>query len=117
MSTSHSAEFIAEMRQKLEAEQRDLQKRLGIIAHKGEESGFEADFVEYGRNDEENANEIADTVALSATTEAMEARLKEIEEALERVEKGAYGVSDSGELIPEGRLRANPAATTTIGSK
>lgn len=110
----HSAAFIEQMRQKLQQEKTELNQRLGHIAHKSEEAGFEADFPDYGRNEEENANEVADAVALSATTEAMESRLKEVEEALERIEKGAYGIASSGELIPEGRLRANPAATTTV---
>lgn len=111
---AHPAKFIEEMRQKLVQEKTELEQRLGRIAHKSEDVGFEADFPDYGRNDEENANEVADAVVLSATTEAMESRLKEVEEALERMNDGTYGLTDSGEVIPEGRLRANPAATTTV---
>jgi RNA polymerase-binding transcription factor DksA len=110
---AHSPEFIAEMKQRLEAEREMLAKELKTVAH--EQAGdFTADFPDYGRNEEDNATEMADFVATAATTEATEARLKEIEAAIERIEAGTYGKTSEGELIPEERLRANPAATTII---
>lgn len=110
---SHSPEFIAEMKHKLEGEHQMLTQELKTVAH--EQAGdFSATFPDYGRNDEDNATEMADFVATSATTEAAESRLKEVIEALARIEQGTYGATSEGETIPEERLRANPAATTII---
>ena len=73
-----------------------------------------AHFPDYGRSEEENATEVADYEALQATNTAVTQRLEEIDLALDRIDKQAYGVTEDGVLIPEGRLRANPAATTVI---
>lgn len=109
----HSPQFIAEMQQKLETERDMLTKELNTVAHQ-QAGDFSADYPDYGRNEEDNATEMADFVAAAATTEATEARLKEVTQALERIEQGTYGATNEGELISEERLRANPAATTII---
>jgi RNA polymerase-binding transcription factor DksA len=109
----HSKEFMAEMKQKLLAEKGQLERKLGLIAHK-HEGDYQATVPDYGRNEEENVSEVADYVALSATTEATEARLKEVRAALERITQGTYGLTDDGQLITQERLRANPAATANI---
>lgn len=45
----------------------------------------------------------------------LEIRLREINEALERIKNCNYGIcKEGGEQIPEDRLRANPAANTCI---
>ncbi len=90
-----------------------LLKELTAVANK-KDGDFSAAYPDYGRNEEDNATEMADFVATAATTEAAEARLKEVGEALERFEAGTYGITSDGELISEERLRANPAATTII---
>ena len=113
-SMPHSLEFIAEMKQKLETELALLTSELNSVAHKSDGGDFTADYPDYGRNEEDNATEVADFVATAATTEATEARLKEVQEALERLAQGNYGITAEGEEIPEDRLRANPAATTII---
>lgn len=112
-SSTHSADFIAEMKAALETEREALLHKLGQHARR-EHGDMQATYPEYGRNQEENADEIADFIATNAVTEAEEAHLKAIEAALQRIEDGTYGVTADGETIPEARLRANPAATTTI---
>ena len=108
---AHSQAFIEEMRGRLLEEREQLTKGLGALAHK-ENGDFQANFPDYGRNEEENVTEVADFAALNATTEAAEARLKEVDQALASIENGSYGVTPEGELIPEDRLRANPAAAS-----
>jgi len=118
--TGHTEEFINEMKAQLEAEMTNLTKELGSLGHKdhGELHGdYEADFPEYGRNDEENVSEMADYQAATSTTDTLEARLVEVKEALERIAQGKYGITDDGQLIPEDRLKANPAAKTLVGGK
>lgn len=113
MTNHHSATFIAEMRQRLEDELGQLRSRLGQHAHK-DHGDYIATAPEYARHEEENAMESADQVALEGITETEEARLKDVVAALNRIEAGTYGVTSEGELISEARLRANPAATTTV---
>ena len=105
------------MKQALVAEQASLQKELGATTHADKEGGhedYEANFPDYGRNDEDNAAEMADYQAASSTARAVEERLDEVKAALQRIQEGTYGVTQDGEVIPEDRLRANPAATTVI---
>lgn len=109
----HSPEFVNEMKTALDREAQEVRDKLTRLAHK-DEGDYQADFPDYGRNEEENASEVADYQATFATTEAIEARLEELEAALKRIEEGTYGLTAEGEEIPEDRLRANPAATTLV---
>lgn len=110
---THSTEFVTEMKAALLEEKASLEKELGFLAQK-RSGDYQADMPDYGRNDEDNATEAADYQAAYSTTETMETRLREVLEALERIDNDTYGVTDAGELIPEERLRANPAAKTII---
>jgi len=109
----HTDKFIEEMKQLLNQEKIELDQELKSEAH-NQDGDEVANFPDYGRHDEDNATEIADYTAQSAIVESKEARVKEIEAALKRVEAGIYGVTKNGDKIPEKRLRANPAATTTV---
>lgn len=113
MNNSHSPAFIAEMKEKLEAEAQRLEQELAALTHT-RHGEAQADFPDYGRSEEDNAAEVADYQALAGTTVAIEERLKSVREALERVAAGTYGLTAQGEKIPENRLRANPAATTLV---
>ena len=51
-------------------------------------------------------------------TEREREKLREIEEALERVDDGSFGVCDKcGEKIPVGRLKAMPSTTVCVKCK
>jgi len=107
-----SPAFVEDMKAKLEAQRQLLQKELGTIAEPTPDAEFQAKFADYGRNDEDNAMEVADYVTSAATTKAAEEQLRAVDVALERIAQGTYGLTDDGQPIPEERLRANPAATT-----
>lgn len=100
----HSPQFIAEMEALLRQEK----------AHLEADRPAHADFPDYGRNEEDNATEIADFSATSAAKDEQEARLREVDAALTRIQEGTYGLTKDSQLIPENRLRANPAATTLV---
>lgn len=85
-----------------------------MLAQSSAEEGYVAHLPDYGRSEEDNATEVADYVASLAITKANEKRLAAVEAALARIEAKQYGLTDDGQLIPEARLKANPAATTTI---
>ena len=113
MNQMHTDEFISEMRGVLEQEEGRLKAELKAISHK-HGADTEADFPNYGRNDEDNATEIADYQALSSTATVIEERLKSVQGALERIKVGTYGLTADGKKIPVARLRANPAADTLV---
>lgn len=112
----HTPAFVTEMKSLLQGEQKRLQSDLEAIAMKSG-SDYRANFPDYGRNDEDNATEIGDYAATASTENALEERLRNIETALERIDQETYGVTEEGELIPQDRLRANPAATTIVKPK
>ena len=104
MTTHLDATFIEEMKALLEKERTELKRELGVLEKTA--------FPDYGRDDEDNALEMAEYVTNNATTQAEQEQLKAVEAALEKIASGTYGVTEDGQPIPEARLRANPAATT-----
>lgn len=102
--------------------------RDALIAEK---ATLEAELSEHGRqvdgnwqgtavgDNEPDETDAADTMEELATNvplvETLEARLKDVTHALAKIKNGSYGVDEnSGESIPIERLRANPAARTTV---
>ena len=112
----HTPEFTEEMKNLLQEEQTRLRDDLEAIAKKSG-GDYRATFPDYGRNDEDNATEIGDYAATASTENTLEERLRNIESALQKIDQGAYGVTAEGDLIPQDRLRANPAATTIVKPK
>jgi RNA polymerase-binding transcription factor DksA len=111
---THTLGFVEEMKERLLAERELLHKELGILAQPSADEGYVARMPDYGRSEEDNATEVADYVASVAVTKVNKQRLVVVEAALDRIEAGKYGVTNDGQLIPEARLKANPAATTLI---
>ena len=95
-----------------------LETELATIGRKnpGQSSDWEAVEPEVDR-DRADGTEVADNIEQyennSAILDQLEIRLKEVRNALEKIEKGKYGICEvSGEQIELDRLEANPAATT-----
>ncbi len=109
-------EKIADFKKKLEEEKKVVEGQLGSMGAKDgagewtagpgaiDEGATEPDeLADRMEQQEENADEIA----------ALAPRLKDINDALEKIEEGIYGACEvSGEPIEEERLEANPAART-----
>jgi len=107
-----STEFLEEMKVKLLDEKARLEASLGRFAKPGEVAGdYETKFEDIGPDADENATEVemyADNIALE---DNLEGQLDEVSAALVRMEAGTYGTCKvCGKDIPEGRLRAFPAA-------
>lgn len=110
---------LEELRGALEAEKDSLEEELASHGRvqddtgdwQGASIGFEgeeADPLDVGDQIEEFATN-------SALVEELEQRHKDVEEALERMDAGTYGVCEEcGEEIPQDRLEANPAARTCV---
>lgn len=108
----HNKAFIEEMKGKLLAEKAKVEGELSRFAKPTEEEGeYETQFEDIGRDPEDNAHEVEAYGSDLALEQTLEGRLKDIADALEKIENGTYGVSEkSGRRIPEDRLRAFPEA-------
>lgn len=115
---------VEELKQKLIAEKNELEKLLSGFAEKdpkmkgdwdtrfpkmGEKSDFSSGALE------EREDEVEEYETELSQEYALEERLKDVNDALERMEKGQYGLcKECGAEIPLERLEANPAAATDI---
>ena len=78
------------------------------MGYGGDELSFDEGFADSGQVTAERGE-------VEALAGSLQETLTEISEALERFEKGEYGVCDvCGNPIPEARLEAKPAARTCI---
>lgn len=111
-----TADEVEELRAALEAEKDDILEQL---AEHGRSTDGDWQGSSGASGEEADPNDAADNIEELATNvslvEELEGRLKDINAAIERMEKGTYGIDEStGEAIDVERLRANPAARTNI---
>ena len=116
--------ILAEFERQLEEEKARIENELSQIAthDPSKKDGWTATYPA-GTDDrsassgslEEMEDEREEYQERLSEEQTLELRLHEINEALERIDKGAYGVCGvCGKDIPMERLRANPAAATDI---
>lgn len=110
---------LAELKEALLKEKAELEENLSRIAKPVDNKGdYKTSFEDIGTDREDNTTEVeqyADTLPVEIT---LEKKLQDIIEALEKMEKGTYGVcTECGEAIEIDRLRANPSAKTCIKCK
>jgi DnaK suppressor protein len=104
---------LNELKDQLLKEKEELERNLSKIAKPIDkaEGDYETNFDVVGDDDEDNATEVdmySDNLPVENT---LEKRLQDIIEALERMEKGAYGTCENcNKEIDIERLKANPAA-------
>jgi RNA polymerase-binding transcription factor DksA len=115
--------IIEQNKKKLLAEKADLETQLSGIGRKDPSiaGGWEATpgNMEVSSADE---NEVADKLEeLEENTgivNQLEKQLEEVQAALDRIEKGTYGICETcGEPIEPERLEANPSARVSIKHK
>ncbi len=115
------SEKLAMLKQKLEEERRELENILKKIANKDPNLPGDWDtkfpqFEERVAHPEESASEVEEYEMLLDVEHNLELRLKEINEALEKISSDSYGRCEKCKKeIPIERLEANPAAKTCIG--
>lgn len=107
-------ETLEQLKGKLQAEKTRLESDLAVFAKKTGASGdYETQIEEIGTDMEDNTTEVEgyiDNLGLEAT---LEAQLRDVNDALEKMEKGTYGICEkTGEQITIERLMAYPAART-----
>lgn len=114
-----SEELKKELKIKLEEEKSKLEGNLAKIARPtGTPGDYETNFDELGTDKDDNATEVEEYSDNLAIETSLEGQLKDIDDALERMEKGTYGIcEDCKEEIDIERLKAYPSARTCIKCK
>lgn len=73
---------------------------------------YRTSYPEYGQDGESNAIEVSDYEDTVAVEHTLEEKLLTIDGALERIDKGTYGIcQECGQEIPFERLKALPEAS------
>ena len=102
------------IKKQLETQKTKLTESLSQISVQSKEnpSDYNAVFPDYGTEEEDSALEVATFDHNLAMERNLEKELKEVNWALERIEKGEYGKCSQceKEIEPE-RLKARPIAT------
>lgn len=108
------------IKKKLEEEKGRLEKELSTVAHEKKEGGaWEAMGTLVDESDQADPNDVADKIeefeTNQAITESFKEELREVNQALLKIEAGTYGVCEiCGKPIEENRLEANTSARTCI---
>ena len=109
-------EILAELKSKLLSEKTRVEQELVRIAKPTKAEGdFETSFNEIGSDEDENASEVEEYTDNLALETNLQKQLKEITDALSRMEDGTYGKCENCEAdVPLERLRAYPAASKCL---
>ena len=112
--------FIQKMKDQLLEEKKRLDQELGHFAHRTPQAknDFETNFPNFGEGEDENASEVAKYGDDLSVEDSLEKSLQDAEAALDRLEKGLYGVCKYCQSqIDERRLEARPSASSCIACK
>ena len=99
------------------AEQKKLEQELSTVGRKNPDNPEDWEATPGFTDDNADLNEFSDSIQSFETNTAilkqLETQLNDVKDALEKIEKGTYGICEmSGHPIEEDRLEANPAART-----
>lgn len=108
---------LLELKTLLLKEKTDLEENLGRIARPvdKEKGDYETTFGEVGTDREDNTTEVEEYTDNLPVELTLEKNLQDVISALERIEKGTYGICENCQKeITLERLKANPSARTCI---
>ncbi|MBL7141553.1 TraR/DksA C4-type zinc finger protein [Patescibacteria group bacterium] len=111
---------LSSIKEELQERRRRLKKELGEIARKSnrEKNSYEAKFPEYGRAEDENAEEVAAFMDSLSLGESLAKALTAIEIALKKINRGKYGICEAcGKKISKERLKILPTAGYCLSCK
>lgn len=115
-----SQKFLDEIKTKLLEEKKHLETDLGDFTKKNPHvaDDYEAQFPEYGDEEDENAREVAEYTANKPLEISLENTLRDVNQALERLDKGTYGICKyCKQPIDEKRLLARPTSSACVSCK
>lgn len=101
----------------LSKELETLEEELATVGRKNPENPNDWEATEGEDVDQADEGEVAESMEKykdnQAILEQLEIRMNEVKSALDKIEKGTYGICEiGGEQIEEDRLKANPSAKT-----
>ncbi len=103
-----TAEQLASLRTRIEAERDELRRRLALHESEARAADEERDEQDLAAREQERTNAV-----MVAGRER--GRLRALEAALSRMREGSYGIcEETDEEIPFGRLQAEPTARYTV---
>jgi RNA polymerase-binding transcription factor DksA len=110
--------LIEELKGKLEEQKKSLQKELESFAEEDPNLKHNWDTKFPNREDadkDESADDAQEYDNMLSLEHSLELRLKDVNVALEKIEKGGYGICENcGKEIDEKRLQACPEAKTCL---
>jgi len=113
-------ELLTKIETQLNEEKNRLEKELEELAKQNPKNAgdYEAKFPNLGDKEDENAEEV-DTYSTNLTLErTLESTLRDIVKALDRINKGKYGICKyCSKEIDEKRLIARPASSSCVECK
>jgi DnaK suppressor protein len=109
-------QIITELKEKLLQEKTRIEEELGRIAKPTQDATeYITTFEDIGEGEDENATEVKDYTDNLALETTLEKQLKDVLEALERINSNTYGKCENcGTEIPLERLQVFPSAKTCI---
>ncbi|MBU3964847.1 hypothetical protein KKG29_03895 [Patescibacteria group bacterium] len=110
---------LAELKKALLEKREKLTSELAAFAEKSKDikGNFKAKFAQIGARPDENALEVSQYEVDLGLEHKLETDLADVNEALEKTEKGVYGICENcpkSRLIDIKRLRAFPEAKTCL---
>ena len=116
-----SKNFLSITKDKLKKQQEKIKKQLAEISNRSKRKGgysYEAKFPEYGRSEDENANEVADFADSISLGKSLERSLIEVELALKKITDNQYGLCETcKKKINRKRLAILPTARHCLRCK
>lgn len=114
------ADFIEEIKGLLLDEKQKIEKELSQFAHRSTDdaSNFNADFPNYGTEEDDNAREVADFSVNKTLEVTLENKLRDVISALKRIDTNTYGICKyTGQPIEKKRLLARPTSSSSVQAK
>lgn len=112
--------FESSIKEILQARRKKIENELEQVAKKSGrgENNYDAVFPEYGRAEDENAEEVAAFIDSISMGENLKKSLDEIDLALKKINLGKYGVCEiCGKKISQKRLKILPTARYCLACK
>lgn len=111
---------IAKIKESLFSEKAKLEKDLSSFTRKDTiiKDNYKAEFPDFGNDDDENANEVAEYADRLGLEHTLEKQLRDVNKALKNIDTDKYGVCNHcGNDIEEGRLEVRPTSTSCVACK
>lgn len=112
--------IIETIKKNLEAEKKRLETELGSFTKKDDviKDNYQSEFPAFGDDEDENAAEVAEYGDRLSLEHALETQLRDVNKALESIEKGKYGICKyCSQPIEEQRLLARPTSSSCVECK